>query len=112
MIGLVTDLQSELTSLVRSYTADRDKLKAAISMQEEQILMQAKTSTLGSSSHQQAAPLRQALNQALQQNASLRAKLQKIHMDADVSDLPQIPSVGTGETLPRGGFGHPSLSYR
>ena len=51
-----------------------------------------KTSTLsgGGSNIQQIASLRQTLNQALQQNNELRAKLHKIHMDADVSDLPQV----------------------
>lgn len=36
------------------------------------------------------ASLKQTLNQALQQNAMLKARLQKIHLDSDVGDLPVV----------------------
>ena len=52
-----------------------------------------KTATLGGgggSNMQHIATLRQTLQQALQQNNILRGKLQKIQMDADISDLPQV----------------------
>ena len=50
-----------------------------------------KTATLGGGSNMQhIATLRQTLQQALQQNNILRGKLQKIQMDADISDLPQV----------------------
>jgi hypothetical protein len=93
LITLAQDLQSELASMVRNYSGDRDRLKAAIIQNEEQqSIFQAanKTSTMG---HQQIAPLRQALNQQLQQNQMLRAKLQKIHMDSEITDFKMVTNI-------------------
>ena len=38
------------------------------------------------------AGLRQTLAQAMQQNAMMRARLQKIHIDSEVADLPAVSS--------------------
>ena len=55
-----------------------------------------KTTTLGGGSNMQhIATLRQTLQQALQQNSILRGKLQKIQMDADISDFPQVNIIHT-----------------
>lgn len=93
LITLSQDLQQEISSLVRNYTADRDKMKQAL--QEEAMFFQQaqKTGTLnnsGANNVLMVASLRQSLNQVLQQNAKLRARLQKIHLDADISDIPAV----------------------
>ena len=59
----------------------------------------------------QMASLKNTLNQVMQQNSSLRSKLQQINLISQVDDLPQIPSIGITDTMIRG-FGNPSLSYR
>lgn len=89
LVTIVQDLQHELATLVRTYTGDKEKLKALIVQQEEQAQFMNKTSTL-SGNMQQLASLRQAYNQAMTQNASLRAKLQKIHMDSELCDMAQV----------------------
>lgn len=111
LITLAQELQQELASLVRNYSADRDKVKALVNATDEQ-LQQQKTATLGQGSqHQQVAQLRNALNQSLQQNSMLKARLQKIHLDADVSDIMTVNPLGSGSgTLFRGTMNH-SLSY-
>jgi len=74
---------------------------------------QTKTSTLtgGGGNVALVASLRQSLNVALQQNGALRSRLQKIHMDSDVADLPIVAST-VSDTLPRcsGGMNN-SMSY-
>ena len=57
------------------------------------------------------ASLKNTLNQVMQQNSSLKSKLQQINLISQVDDLPQIPSIGITDTMIRG-FGNPSLSYR
>ena len=50
-----------------------------------------KHSTLGNAGNmQQVASLRQTLNQVMQQNSLLRGKLQKIQIESQVEDLPQV----------------------
>merc|ERR1712203_877399 len=56
------------------------------------------------------ASLKNTLNQVMQQNSSLKSKLQQINLISQVDDLPQIPSIGITDTMIRG-FGNPSLSY-
>ena len=36
------------------------------------------------------ASLKQSLGQAMQQNSMMRARLQKIHIDSEVADLPSV----------------------
>ena len=36
------------------------------------------------------ASLKQSLSHAMQQNSMMRARLQKIHIDSDVSDVPSV----------------------
>ena len=66
---------------------------------------------LGVGNMQQMASLKNTLNQVMQQNSSLKSKLQQINLISQVDDLPQIPSIGITDTMIRG-FGNPSLSYR
>ena len=95
LIHLVQELQSELTSLVRNYTGDKERLRISIQNLEDQnsIFGSNKNSTLGGTgggNMQQIASLRQTLNQVMQQNNALRSKLQKIHIDSQIDDLPQV----------------------
>ena len=94
-------IQVDVSSLMRSYTADRDRLRACLDSSFEYLSAMPKSSTLGGaggggggsgpgSNVALVASLRQSLNQAMQQNAVLRAKLQKIHMDSDLADLPAV----------------------
>ena len=90
LIVIIQDLQSDLASLVRSYSGDKERLKNAISMQEDLTNQNSRnTLGLGGNMHQIAA-LKNSLNYATQQNSLLRAKLQKIHLDSQVDDLPPV----------------------
>ena len=101
----------------RSYSADRDKFKAALQDSQEFLAyMMGHNATLGRSATMGAAAgtmghmpgsntiglgtlgqsgppsllvanLRHALSQALQQNSLMRAKLHRIHADSDLADL-------------------------
>ena len=84
------DLQSEISHLSQSYSADREKLKDYI---EKDIVQsqkfQQRTATLGSSAPSSMAyyqTLRSNLSLAMQQNAQLREKLGRIY--AEAADLP------------------------
>ena len=88
LIIIIQDLQSDLASLVRNYTGDKERLKNAITLQEDQGF---KSNTLGLGGNmQQIAAMKNSLNYATQQNQQLRAKLHKIHMDSQVDDLPPV----------------------
>ena len=87
LIVIIQDLQSDLASLVRNYTGDKERLKNAITLQEDN--QGFKSNTLSGNMHQIAA-MKNSLNYATQQNQQLRAKLHKIHMDSQVDDLPPV----------------------
>ena len=89
LIVIIQDLQSDLASLVRNYTGDKESLKNAIALNEDQNF---KTNTLGggAGNMHQIAALKNSLNYATQQNQQLRAKLHKIHMDSQVDELPPV----------------------
>ena len=90
LIVIIQDLQSDLAALVRSYSGDKERLKNAISMQDDLTNQNSRnTLGLGGNMHQIAA-LKNSLNYATQQNSLLRAKLQKIHLDSQVDDLPPV----------------------
>ena len=108
MLTLAQDIQCDVSNLMRKYTADRDRLKQALETMEYNNNLMGKSSTIGSNSMAIVASLKQSLSQALQQNSMLRGRLQKIHLDSDISDLPMI-SAGNVETLTRGM--NQSLSY-
>ncbi len=76
---------------MRSFANDLDRLRTCLEQLEQQ---STKSGTLGPGSNVAViASLRQALNQAMQQNSMLRARLQKIHLDSDVGDLPLVRSL-------------------
>ncbi|XP_040574708.1 oxysterol-binding protein-related protein 3 [Lepeophtheirus salmonis] len=109
LIAFASDFQNDISNLMRVFSVERDKLKSAIDMSQTPISINgnnANTAALVSS-------LRSSLNQAIQQNTMLKSRLQKIHMDSEISELPSINSEGNN-TLPRnitlGGMNH-SLSY-
>ncbi|XP_059093305.1 oxysterol-binding protein-related protein 3-like [Tigriopus californicus] len=114
ILCLAQEIQSDVSNLLRSFSADKDRLKSA--METTLYEMNAsKAATIGGAGTGTAgnmamiSSLRQSLNQALQQNSTLRAKLQKIHLDSDVGDLAPIAPSSLVDTLPRG-MNH-SLSY-
>ncbi|CAM6053555.1 unnamed protein product [Sphagnum tenellum] len=89
MLSLAVEIQLDVSNLMRSFAADRDKLKQ--SLESLEINNMGKTSTMsGGGNFALVASLRQSLNQAMQQNSMLRSRLQKIHMDSDVADLPLV----------------------
>ncbi len=96
MLALASDIHDNVSGLIRSYSADKDRLKSAMEQLEYQAHA-SKAGTLGGgggsgpgSNVALIASLRQSLNQAMQQNSVLRAKLQKIHLDSDVSEIPTV----------------------
>ncbi len=100
MLSLAQEIQVDVSGLMRSYTCDRDRLRSALEAVEYQQQM-SKTGTLGGSSGPGSnvaliASLRQSLNQAMQQNSMLRARLQKIHLDSDLGDLPMVRQLRDG----------------
>jgi len=111
LISVLQDLQSEISHLSQSYSADREKLKDYI---EKDIVQsqkfQQRTATLGSSAPSSMAyyqTLRSNLSLAMQQNAQLREKLGRIY--AEAADLPapiQMPPSaappGHADSLMRG----------
>jgi len=68
-----------------------------------------KSSSLATPSMAVTTSLRQALRAATDQNTSLRARLARIHAEADVAELPPVGAVPDLSSLPRGL--NPSLSY-
>ncbi len=128
MLALAQDIQSDVSSLMRSYTADRDRLRSALEAFDYQTQMMSKTGTLGAgaggtigsgpgSNVALIASLRQSLNHSMQQNSMLRTRLQKIHLDSDIGEFgmastTNVDTLGRGmnmDTLNRG-MNH-SLSY-
>ena len=92
LIAISQDLQQEISSLLRNYSADRDRLKSALVEAQQQEMLQQKTSTLGAGSGNVSLinALRTSLNSALQQNAHLKDKLEKIHAESSFSELPPV----------------------
>lgn len=135
LINAAQDLQSDVSNLIRSYTADRDRFKASLLDSQEFMAymmghstLPGRSATIGGSSmgpipgaatiglgtlgqsgppSLMVANLRHALAQALQQNSLMRQRLHRIHADSDIADLQMVSA--PMETLPRGM--NQSLSY-
>eukprot|EP00095_Tigriopus_kingsejongensis_P009221 maker-scaffold1882_size25737-snap-gene-0.9 protein:Tk09221 transcript:maker-scaffold1882_size25737-snap-gene-0.9-mRNA-1 annotation:"oxysterol-binding protein 6" len=114
MLTLAQEIQADVSNLMRGFSADKDRLKSAMesAMYEMNVT---KSATIGGpgtggtgSNMAIISSLRQSLNQALQQNSTLKGKLQKIHLDSDIGDLQGV-APSSIDTLPRG-MNH-SLSY-
>ena len=108
LISVLQDLQSEISHLSQSYSADREKLKDYI---EKDIVQsqkfQQRTATLGSSAPSSMAyyqTLRSNLSLAMQQNAQLREKLGRIY--AEAADLPAAIQVRSPMCRPMLEVGH------
>ena len=84
LMALSQEIQTEISNMVRNYSADRDRVKMCL-MENQQ------SGTLNG----MVTSLRHSLNQVLVQNVKLKARLQKIHLDADVSDLPAVHGAET-----------------
>lgn len=72
----------DLKTILQSIKIERDRLKAALDAE-------VKAGTTGIN-HNQTCNLELSLNQALQQNAELRKRLQRIYEVSDISDISVI----------------------
>ncbi|XP_015919304.1 oxysterol-binding protein-related protein 6 isoform X2 [Parasteatoda tepidariorum] len=81
---LAKEVHSGLRSVVRSLQTERERLKQ---------VLEAESVTCSSSSGALIASLRNTLNQTIQQNKDLKAKLLEIHNITDVSNI--VPPAGT-----------------
>ncbi|GFT49815.1 oxysterol-binding protein-related protein 6 [Nephila pilipes] len=96
-VVLAKEVHSGLRSVVRSLQTERERLKQ---------VLEAESVPSNSSSGALITSLRNSLNQTIQQNKDLKAKLQEIHNIADVGNI--APPVGT----PAGDNDEPTLIHQ
>ncbi|KAG1675611.1 Oxysterol-binding protein-related protein 6 [Nymphon striatum] len=80
-VGAAKEVHSSLRGMVRMIQTERDRLKQAL---EKEI---SSTNNVMSPPHSHVASLKASLNQTLQQNTELRARLSRIHADSDLGEI-------------------------
>lgn len=92
---LAKDVVSSLKNVVFTLVTERDRLKAALDSDAANPVAQ-NVSVATNNAASVVATLRNSLNQALQQNSELKARLARVH---DVSDLSDVSSVGPASEI-------------
>ena len=99
MLSLAQDIQTDVAALVRTFSADKDRLKSTLENMDyinktatiSSLAAQANSSGANSSNSVAViASLRQSMNQVMQQNTLLRSKLQEIHSLSDMGNMPVV----------------------
>ena len=93
-VNMVIDIQADISSLQKEYLGRRDHIRQLVESDSKGSSLQPNMAVLAS--------LRQALRASQEQNAALRTRLERIHADSDLSDLPAPLPAPDNATLPRG----------
>ncbi|XP_069676380.1 oxysterol-binding protein-related protein 6-like isoform X2 [Periplaneta americana] len=104
---LAKDIHGSLKLALYTLVTERDRLKTALESDSTFLLNSGASINSSTAAGNMVASLRNSLNQALQQNSDLRARLARIHDTADLSD---ISSVGPASEVLQRPL-HASLSY-
>ncbi|XP_017779338.1 PREDICTED: oxysterol-binding protein-related protein 3-like [Nicrophorus vespilloides] len=89
-VFLAKNVLGNLKAVALSLSMERDRLKSAI---EAEANVQSMSMTGGNNGTALVASLKTSLNQALQQNADLKTRLNKVHELSDINDLSSLDPV-------------------
>ena len=90
-VNMAIDIQADLATMQKEYLGKRDQVRQLLEADSKGSSLQPSMAMMAS--------LRQSLRAAQEQN---RARLARIHAEADTSDLPPVVSMPEVATLPRG----------
>ena len=93
-VNMAIDIQADLATMQKEYLGKRDQVRQLLEADSKGSSLQPSMAMMAS--------LRQSLRAAQEQNQALRARLARIHAEADTSDLPPVVSMPEVATLPRG----------